>query len=108
MSIREAELSRSRHAQRSHQKEIKRRRSRHQRRPVPALPAILHDSQVLTVPQWCALANFSLRTGRRILASGTGPVVIQLSDKRIGITVRADREWKARRARPRATNNTTP
>jgi hypothetical protein len=102
MSFHEAELARSRHAQRSHQKQAK-RRSRRQPRPVPALPATLHDWQVLTVPQWCALANFSLRTGRRILASGTGPQVIQLSDKRIGITVAADRAWKAARARPTTT-----
>jgi hypothetical protein len=73
---------------------------RKQSRPaIPVLPANVNDSQVLTVHQWCALGNFSLRTGRRIISSGTGPVVTQLSAKRIGITVGADRAWKAARAR---------
>jgi hypothetical protein len=73
---------------------------RKQSRPaIPVLPANLNDNQVLTVRQWCGLGNFSLRTGRRILASGTGPVVTQLSAKRIGITFGADRAWKTARAR---------
>jgi hypothetical protein len=77
MSLREAELARTRHAQHHHRKQVRRRQ---QRQPAPALPATLHDQQVLTLPQWCALGNFSLRTGRRILASGSGPEVTQLSD----------------------------
>lgn len=106
MAISEPELALSRHAHRSRQKQAKRRRSRRQHRPTPALPAVLHDSQVLTVRQWCQLGGFALRTGHRILKSGSGPVVTQLSDKRIGITVGADKEWKARRARPGATTTT--
>jgi hypothetical protein len=61
--------------------------------------SMLLDSQVLTFHEWCRLGRFSERTGRRILNSGSGPVVTQLSAKRIGITVAADRAWKASRER---------
>jgi predicted DNA-binding transcriptional regulator AlpA len=101
MSLHEAEIARSRHAHRTHKKRIRRHRRQH--RPVLTMPLVLHDQQVLSVRQWCQLANISLRTGRKHLAEGTGPEVIQLSDKRVGITVAADREWKARRARPTTT-----
>jgi len=46
-----------------------------------------HDSQVLFFHEWCRLNRFSERTGRRILKSGIGPVVTQLSPKRVGITL---------------------
>jgi hypothetical protein len=59
----------------------------------------LHQFRVLTFAQWCALNGISLATGRRILKSGKGPVVTQLSDRRIGISVRANAEWQAARAR---------
>jgi hypothetical protein len=61
--------------------------------------SMLLDGQVLTFHEWCRLGRFSERTGRRILNGGSGPVVTQLSAKRIGITVAADRAWKASRER---------
>jgi hypothetical protein len=66
---------------------------------IPALPAILHDPQVLTFRQWCALNNFSARTGRRIFQSGAGPIITQLSAQRAGITVANNRAWQASRER---------
>ena len=57
------------------------------------------DDAVFTFKEWCRLNSIGERTGRRILASGNGPVVTQLTTKRIGITVRANREWQAQRAR---------
>jgi hypothetical protein len=111
MSLREFELLRSRDAQRSHQKQTKRKKTKKQfqkrkqqiaemrKRRLDALPAVLHDAQVLTFREWCALNRISERTGRRIFDSGTGPVVTQLSSMRVGITVRANKEWQARRER---------
>jgi hypothetical protein len=64
-----------------------------------ALYAARLDSQVLTFSEWCELNSFSLRTGRRILRSDNHPVVTQLSVQRIGITIAADRAWKATRER---------
>ena len=58
-----------------------------------------HDQQVLTFGEWCLLNSISPKTGRRISKAPGGPVVTQLTTKRIGITVAADREWKARHAR---------
>jgi hypothetical protein len=55
--------------------------------------------QVLSFHQWCALIGVSVATGRRIIASGNGPIVIQLSPRRIGITVADNRRWLETRAR---------
>jgi hypothetical protein len=61
----------------------------------------LLDDQVLTFREWIALNNISWRTGRRILDGADPPAVVRLSERRIGITVKANRDWQARRARPR-------
>jgi hypothetical protein len=61
--------------------------------------SLLLDSQVLTVREWARLNRISGRTGRRILAAPGGPAVVRLSPRRIGITVRANREWQASRER---------
>jgi len=53
----------------------------------------------MTFHDWCALNNFSVSTGRRILASENGPAVTQLSPRRIGITIGANRAWQQSRVR---------
>jgi len=63
------------------------------------LPADTHDTQVLTFRQWIALNNISARTGHRILRAPGGPAITQLSERRIGITVSANRLWQASRER---------
>jgi hypothetical protein len=57
------------------------------------------DDAVWTFREWCAVNGHSERQGRRILASNDGPVVTMLSDKRIGISRRNNREWQQSRAR---------
>jgi hypothetical protein len=47
-------------------------------RPV-ALPSIVHDGQVLRVAQWAVLANISVRSARRIIASGRGPKLVRMN-----------------------------
>jgi predicted DNA-binding transcriptional regulator AlpA len=49
--------------------------------------------------EWCEINGFSLATGRRILASGKGPKVIQLSPRRIGIRDSDNLAWQESRAR---------
>lgn len=44
-----------------------------------------HRDRVLTFRQWCAVNNFSLATGRRLMKSGAGAAIVQLSPRRIGI-----------------------
>jgi predicted DNA-binding transcriptional regulator AlpA len=57
------------------------------------------DYRVLRFREWCALAGISERTGKRLLASGRGPTITRLSERRIGIAISAHRRWLAERAR---------
>jgi hypothetical protein len=60
-----------------------------------------HDEdRVMTFPEWCAKNTLSLATGQRIVRRGEGPTITRLSERRIGITVRHNKEWQARRALP--------
>jgi hypothetical protein len=58
------------------------------------------DDAILGFKQWCALNDLSERQGRRILAEPGGPVVTKLSDKKIGISRRHNREWQEARTLP--------
>lgn len=55
------------------------------------------DDEVMSVTKWAEINDLSLITARRVIARGEGPELIQLSPNRVGITRRADREWKRRR-----------
>jgi hypothetical protein len=57
-----------------------------------------NDNQILTFADWCASNTFSQATGRRIRKAGKGPRFIQLSDRRIGVTVGDNRAWQEARA----------
>ena len=49
--------------------------------------------RVFSFPKWCEFAGLTPRTGRRLLASGKGPKVTQLSERRIGIRADHHNEW---------------
>jgi hypothetical protein len=117
MSHLESEQRRSRRAQRKHGKAVKRKKrqsalqteteqqreerlakGRAERRQLRQRLAE-DDDAVLTFKEWCALNTVSERQGRRILAEPGGPTVTMLSDKRIGISRRHNREWQQARAR---------
>ncbi len=55
------------------------------------------DHRVMSLREWCALNGFSLATGRRVLKAGTGPAIVRLSERRIGVTVASNRAWVASR-----------
>ena len=76
------------------------RRAEQSRQSDPAADRELELNQfrVMSFAQWCALNGISPATGRRLLRSGRGPIVTQLSDRRIGITVGANMAWQAKRA----------
>jgi hypothetical protein len=59
----------------------------------------LDDDCVMPFSFWCAVNGIGERTGRRILAGDSGPVVTRLSPRRIGITVGNNRRWQEARAR---------
>ena len=61
--------------------------------------AQMHPNQILTLFEWAQLNRISVRTARRIIAGGDGPVVTQLSSQRIGISVANNAAWQAARAR---------
>ena len=57
------------------------------------------DFRVLSFKEWCGLCGFSPATGRRIINAGNGPIITQLSSRRIGITIRNNAAWQQSRAR---------
>jgi hypothetical protein len=61
--------------------------------------ATTNPNQILSFHEWCRLNRISVRTGRRIIARGEGPVVTQLSAKRIGISVANNSLWQQSRER---------
>jgi hypothetical protein len=63
------------------------------------LARALEDDRVMTFRTWCEINDFSQATGRRLRKSGQGPAFVRLSDRRIGVTVGANRAWQASRAR---------
>jgi hypothetical protein len=58
-----------------------------------------NDHRILSFREWCELNGFSPATGRRVISSADGPVVTQLSARRIGITIANNRAWQAAHAR---------
>jgi hypothetical protein len=77
---------------------ITERRAAQRRASSPALDPDINPFQVLTFAQWCLLNCISPATGRRLIKSGHGPVIVRLSDRRIGITIAANAAWQAARA----------
>jgi hypothetical protein len=59
----------------------------------------LDDDWVMPFSLWCEVNNFSPATGRRLRKAGKGPVFTQISDRRIGVTVRNNRAWQESRAK---------
>jgi hypothetical protein len=59
----------------------------------------LEDLRCLTVKEWAQLCGFSLMTGKRLLAGGEGPPIVQLSKRRIAIRVGDCRRWQESRLR---------
>src|SRR5262245_8667497 len=57
------------------------------------------DDAVLSFREWCRLVGVSDRQDHRILASGNGPSVTRISDRRTGISRKHHRLWLAQRAR---------
>lgn len=53
----------------------------------------------MTLRQWCEVNGFSWATGLRLIKAGKGPVITQISDRRIGVTVANNGKWQAARER---------
>jgi len=95
MNLRENEIAEQRCKRKEpSQVEGERRRQRAAQQQVAG-----HRDKVLGFRQWCALCGFSLATGRRLLKSGAGPPVVQLSPRRIGIRENDNAMWQQARER---------
>jgi len=55
------------------------------------------DDVVMPWKAWLRANDLSDSTGRRLLKAGKGPRVIQLSDRRRGVTRRENRRWQESR-----------
>jgi hypothetical protein len=68
----------------------------------PPLASDRLPHRMYTVPEWAELNSLGVRTAKRILASGNGPKITQLSERRVGIREDHNAEWQAARVRDRA------
>jgi predicted site-specific integrase-resolvase len=59
----------------------------------------LDDARVMTIGQWCEVNGLSRWTGERLIRAGKGPVITQVSDRKIGVTVANNRRWQKSRER---------
>lgn len=57
----------------------------------------MDDDRVMSFDEWCELNGFSRSTGQRIIAGGSGPNFIKLSERRKGVTVAENRRWQMSR-----------
>jgi hypothetical protein len=95
MSLQEAERRRHR-SDRDHRKRIKRRKKTEADRKAEQakreaerarIAQYQNPNQVLTFWQWCLLNSLSPASGRRIINSGTGPIITELGPRRIAVAV---------------------
>jgi hypothetical protein len=63
---------------------------------------VVDDDRVMSFALWCEINSLSQATGRRLRKAGKGPIFTQLSDRRVGVTVRNNRIWQAARAKTEA------
>jgi hypothetical protein len=57
--------------------------------PFPINP----DDRVMLLAEWRRLRNVSPSGERRMRRKGLGPKLTHLTERRLGVTVRHDREW---------------
>jgi hypothetical protein len=91
------ELTKAEKARRAKRRRLRRPALREADRAL--ITKVENPNQVLTFRQWCLLAGFSVDTGRRLVASGHGPPVVQLSARRIGVRLGDHARWSASRVR---------
>jgi hypothetical protein len=71
-----------------------REQERRQRQRASTEQSSPNSRRVMSFRAWCDLNNFSIPTGRRIIASGEGPKITQLASRRIGIREDHNAEWQ--------------
>jgi predicted DNA-binding transcriptional regulator AlpA len=79
-----------------------REQERRQRQREASIQQRDSSRRVMSFRDWCDLNNFSIPTGRRLIASGKGPKITQLGERRIGIREDHNAEWQDSRIRDSA------
>jgi predicted DNA-binding transcriptional regulator AlpA len=51
-------------------------------------------NRVLTLAQWADLNSLSYASAKRLIASGQGPKLIKLSERRIGVREDHNEQWQ--------------
>jgi hypothetical protein len=73
-----------------------------EQRAASLVPRTADRDYVMPFAQWCEINGISQPTGRRILARGEGPPILQLSPRRIGIRMSDNLRWQESRVRASA------
>jgi hypothetical protein len=60
------------------------------------------DDRVMLLSEWRQLRRMSKETELRLRKLGLGPQLVHLGPRRLGVTVRADKEWLAKGGAARA------
>jgi len=102
IAARQARITRKRKMSKAEIERRRRKREQREQQVRARLAGRLNDDNaVLTREEWRVLNRLPERSARRILNGPPDkrPVLTQLSDRRDGITVRANREWQNSRVR---------
>jgi hypothetical protein len=95
MTLREAERQRRQNEEQQRRlREAERRRLQTEERD-----RALDDQRVMTKRQCAEINSISVWTLDRLIKAGKGPVITQISDRRIGVTIGNNRKWQASRER---------
>jgi predicted DNA-binding transcriptional regulator AlpA len=65
-------------------------------------PLVATEDQILTLREFATTARISISTVRRRIADGTGPKIIRLSDRRVGVRLGDYRAWLDKRTKAHA------
>jgi predicted DNA-binding transcriptional regulator AlpA len=68
----------------------------------PKRAVVSTDDMVMTLAEFAMAAGISIATVRRRIADGTGPRIVHLSARRIGVRVRDYRAWLDQQSRASA------
>jgi predicted DNA-binding transcriptional regulator AlpA len=58
-----------------------------------SIPSTEDNDRVMSLPEFARDCGLSLATVRRRIADGTGPRIVRLSPRRVGVRVRDRRHW---------------
>jgi hypothetical protein len=88
---------------RQKKKRARKRHARWQHKHTTTEPRWRDPNSVLTLREWAALASVTEQTAKEILKSGSGPPVVQMSPRRVGIRYADHCAWLERcvREQPR-------